>query len=150
MILIDANALVVLLIGLIDPRLFKTHNTTSIYEEEDYYDLMGVVGDLKNLVILPNVWTEVDNLLNRFSGNYKYPYIQAISNTINNTTETYIQSIIATQSHEFFELGLTDSLLLTYAKECKLLVTSDSRLSDYANAFGYPVFDLVKNRNERM
>jgi len=72
MILIDANALVVLLIGIIDPRLFKTHKTTSIYEEQDYYDLLAIIGDLKNLVVLPNVWTEVDNLLNNFSGNYKY------------------------------------------------------------------------------
>lgn len=150
MILIDANALVVLLIGIIDPRLFKTHKTTSIYEEQDYYDLLAIVGDLKNLVVLPNVWTEVDNLLNNFSGNYKYPYIEAITNIINNTTETYIHSILATQSNEFFEIGLTDSLLLTYARECKLLVTSDSRLSDYATAYGFPVYDLVRNRNERI
>jgi hypothetical protein len=38
MILIDTNALVVLLIGLIDPKLFKTHKRVSIYEEEDFIE----------------------------------------------------------------------------------------------------------------
>lgn len=150
MILIDANALIVLLIGTIDPKLLSTHKTTSIYEEQDFYDLLAVIGDLRNLVVLPNVWTEVDNLLNNFSGNYKFPYIEAITNTIANTTEKYIQAIEATRSYEFFELGLTDSLLLIHARNCKLLITSDSKLSDYATAYGLAVFDLVQNRNKRI
>jgi uncharacterized protein YaiI (UPF0178 family) len=45
---------------------------------------------------------------------------------------------------------VTDSLLLEYSKECELLITSDSKLSDYAVASGISVFDLVKNRNERI
>lgn len=150
MILIDTNALVILLIGLIDPRLFKSHKTTSIYEEQDFFDLLVVIGDIKRLVVLPNVWTELDNLLNNFGGNYKYSYIEQITKTIQVTTERYIESVKATESFTFFEIGLTDTLLLEVAKECQLLVTSDSRLSDYAMASGIPVYDLVKNRNERI
>ncbi|MDQ3845170.1 MAG: hypothetical protein M3342_14335 [Bacteroidota bacterium] len=150
MILIDTNALVILLIGFIDPRLFKTHKTTSIYEEQDFIDLLVVIGDIKRLVVLPNVWTELDNLLNKFSGNYKYQYIEQIAKTIQATTERYIESVRAIESFTFFEIGLTDTLLLHVAKECQLLVTSDSRLSDYAIALGIPVYDLVKNRNERI
>jgi len=44
MILIDTNALIVLIH--MDIRLIKSHKTTSIYEEEDYYNL--VVQTLKN------------------------------------------------------------------------------------------------------
>lgn len=73
--IIDSNALVVLIVGLIDPNLLKTYKRTSIYAEEDFRELLNVLGDLDQVVVLPNVWTEVDNLLNNFSGNYKYPYV---------------------------------------------------------------------------
>jgi len=148
--LIDANALIILLLGLIDPKLINKHKRTSIYEEQDFNDLVAFVGDIKELVVLPNIWTEVDNLLNNFSGNYKVKYIEQITNTIKLTTEKFIQSKTATESVGFYDLGLTDSLLLEYSKDCELLITSDSSLSDYAIAHGITVFDLVKNRNDRL
>lgn len=150
MILIDANALTVLLVGLVDTKLIGRHNRTSIYQEQDYYDLLTVIESLDKLIVLPNVWTEVDNLLNDFSGNHKYEYILQITDTIKSTSEKYIVSLKATESDCFFDLGLTDSLLLEYSKECKLLVTADSKLSDYANAYGVLVYDMVKSRNQRM
>ena len=148
--LIDTNALIILLIGLIDPKLIKSHKRTSIYEEQDFYDLTLLIGDIKNLVVLPNVWTEVDNLLNKFNRGHKEKYIQEITQTIKSTTEKFLETEKATVSSGFFDLGITDSLLLEYSKECDLLITSDSNLSDYALASGIKVFDLVKNRNERL
>lgn len=53
-------------------------------------------------------------------------------------------------SDGFNDLGLTDSLILEYAKNCKLLITSDSQLSDYARANGIEVYDMVKSRNEKL
>ena len=148
MILIDTNALLILIIGQIDTRLIDTHKRTSIYEEQDYYDLLDIIGSVENLLVLPNVWTEVDNLLNNFSGNQKYQYIIDITQIIKLTSEKFITSIEAVNSHSFFDLGLTDSLLLSLAKECKLLITTDSALSDYAIASGIKVYDIVKNRNK--
>ena len=90
MIIVDSNALIVLLIGIIDPKLFKTHNTTSIYDEDDFNDLLNVIEDFKEIIVLPNIWTEVDNLLNSFGGNYRYQYIQKITEMIKITSEKYI------------------------------------------------------------
>lgn len=150
MILIDSNSLIVLLIGLIDPKLFKTHKTTSIYDEEDFRELLHVIGDFNNIIVLPNIWTEVDNLLNNFGGNYKYSYIQKITEIIKNTSEKYIDSKTGTECESFFDIGLTDSLVLEQAKSCKLLITSDSKLSDYAIAHEIKVYDLVKVKNEKL
>lgn len=150
MIAIDANALVVLIIGSIDVRLFKTHPRVSTYDQQDYIELLTIIGNINQLAILPNVWTEVDNLLNNFSGNYKYPYIQNIAFAIQSTTEIYLPSINAIVNPYFFDLGLTDCLLLEQAKTCSLLITSDSTLSDYATALGIQVYDVVKERNERL
>lgn len=150
MILIDTNALVVLLVGLVDVRLISKHKRTSIYEEQDFHDLTGMVATLDNLVVLPNVWTEADNLLNDFRGNHKYQYLQEIANLVKLSTEKYIESKAVVDSPEFFDLGLTDSLLLSYGTECDLLITSDSALSDYARANGIKVYDMVKSRNQRL
>jgi len=150
MILIDTNALVILIIGQIDSKLINSHRRTSIYEEQDYYDLITVIKDYKKLVVLPNVWTEVDNLLNNFGGEQKYKYIVAIKETIKSSSEKYINSLIGIDSDSFFDLGLTDSLLLNFAKECEFLITSDSSLSDYALASNIKVYDIVKNRNIRL
>lgn len=45
---------------------------------------------------------------------------------------------------------MTDSLILDEAKNCRLLITSDSILSDYAIANGIEVYDLVKVKNEKL
>jgi hypothetical protein len=148
--LIDANALIILLLGLMDPKLITKHKRTSIYEEQDFDDLVSFIGTIESLIVLPNVWTEVDNLLNNFNRGYKEKYIEQITNTIKLTSEKYLESKIGTVSFGFLDLGLTDSLLLEYSKECELLITSDSKLSDYAIANGIIVYDIVKNRNERI
>ena len=149
-ILIDTNALILLLIGLMNPKLIPKHKRTSIYEEDDFHQLVSVIGHLEQLVVLPNVWTEVDNLLNSFSNELKYQYIIRIKALIQTTSEQYLESIKGIENGAFLDLGLTDSLLLLYAKNCQLLITSDSRLSDYAIANNIRVFDVIKNRNDRL
>ena len=47
-----------------------------------------------------------------------------------------MESQKATISDGFYDLGLTDCLLLEYSKKCELLIISDSKLSDYAIANG--------------
>ncbi len=149
--IIDTNALLVLVIGLMDTRLFETHKRTSIYEEDDFYNLLSVIGsDFTKVIVLPNVWTEVDNLLNNFSGTYKYPYILTIARLIKESTESYIPSETVVTNHEFYNLGLTDCLILEQAKKCQLLITSDSSLSEIAIANGIAVYDLVKVKNEKL
>ncbi|PSK99823.1 hypothetical protein [Cecembia rubra] len=147
--LIDTNALILLIVGIVDIRQIKTHKRLSIYDEEDVNNLLLVVEDLNQLIVLPNVWTEVDNLLNSFTGNLKSQYILRVTELIKESTEKYIETIEATKQYTFFDLGITDSLLLYYADNCEILITSDSRLSDYAVSRGIKVYDLVLERNKR-
>lgn len=150
MILIDSNALVVLIVGLVDPRIIHTHKRTSIYDEDDFHALRSTIEEVERLTILPNVWTEVDNLLNNFAGNHKYKYILEVAELVKASVEKYIPSIHATQNEHFAYLGLTDCLLLEFSKECKMLISGDSGLSDIARAYGVCVFDLVEYRNSKL
>ena len=95
-----------------------------------------------------NVWTEADNLLNNFRGRLKERYVQHVMHLVHTSSEKYLPSINAVSSHYFHPLGITDSLLLLHAKECELLITSDSKLSDYAHAEGIDVYDMVQVRNK--
>lgn len=149
MIIIDTNALIVLLLGYINPDLIDSHKRTSIYSKEDFDNLQRTIGDIKNLVTLPNVWTEVDNLLQNLPGDNKYKYVRVIAETIKRTSEKYLNSSLAVESPSFYKIGLTDSLILDYAKKCDLLITADSSLSDFAIANNIRVYDMVKSRNDR-
>jgi rRNA-processing protein FCF1 len=151
MVLIDTNSLLLLVLGSIDPRIINSHSRTSIYEEEDFFTLVNLVEkNLAKILVLPNVWTEVDNLLNKFKGERKWVYIQNFKMLTSHTLEKYFPSSLGANNFYFLELGLTDVLLLECAKDCELLITSDSKLSDIAKANGIKVIDLVENRNKRM
>lgn len=89
-------------------------------------------------------------MLNNFTGNYKYPYIEELARMFHSTVEEYIPSIYAPAREEFFNLGLTDTLLLQRAKSCDLLITADSQLALYANAHKICVYDMVERRNLRL
>ncbi|MBK0369610.1 PIN domain-containing protein [Flavobacterium agrisoli] len=148
MILFDTNALVVLIVGLIDENLIEKHKRTSLYTKNDFYNLIKVIENIENLIVLPNIWTEVDNLLNNFSGNNKYHYINNLKQLIEKTTENYLSTSQSINSEYFSEIGITDSLILQLAEKCNFIITSDTKLSDYANANGIKVYDMIKRRNQ--
>ena len=150
MILIDSNSLIVLLLGLMNPSLINSHSKTSIYEEEDFYNLLGAIKNIETLVVLPNIWTEVDNLLNRFSGSNKDLYVSKIIDTIKSTSEKYLKSRLVENRNSFYDLGLTDTLILEHAQCCEMLITSDSALADYAKAYGIKVYDMKELKNESL
>ena len=147
--LIDTNALIVVVLGMINPKLVNTHPRTSIYEEQDFLDIINFIGEMENLIVLPNVWTEVDNLIENFKGNYRYKHLTNVVSLIEKTTEKFIPTVQATRSECFSYLGITDSVLFECAKNSDALISSDSKLSDFARAYGIHVFDVVKNRQIR-
>lgn len=150
MYLIDTNSLVILILGLLNVKHLGKHKRASIYDEDDFIELLDFIEDPKNLVVLPNVWSEVDNLLNDFAGAEKYPYIQQIIEIIQNSSEIYLDTQSSTVHYAFPNLGITDSLLLTLGKDYDALITSDSQLSDYALSMGIFVYDMVKLKNEKL
>lgn len=100
-----------------DPLLITKNKRTSVYDQKDYYNLCNVIGELESLVVLPNIWTEVDNLLHEYyNKGHKDLYVNIIIQTIKNTSEIYLQSNLIERDSEFYDLGLTDTLILEYAK----------------------------------
>lgn len=130
-----------------NPSMINSHSKTSIYGEEDFYNLLGAIKNIESVVVLPNIWTEVDNLLNKFTGERKNLYVKKLISTIKATSEEYLESRIIENRYEFYDLGLADTLILEHAKNCEMLITSDSALSDYARAYGIKVYDMKELKN---
>lgn len=152
MIIIDTNSLIVLVLGLINPNLINSHRRTSIYDKKDFDFMIEKIQDLKNLIIFPNVWTELDNLLKDFSGKLKNDYINQVRFLSKTSTESFMSSNLAFELHSIYDLGLTDSIILNYAStsKCDFVITSDSTLSDHLIANGVLVIDLVKIKNNKI
>jgi len=150
MILIDTNALIILIMGRINPKLINNHRRTSIYDEQDYYNLIEFVKDVNRIITLPNILTEVDNLLNSDLGKYHYEYTKVFLEFLQQSNEKYFETKKIIESQHFLNLGLTDSAIIEVAKDCEFLITADSELSDFAKANSINVIDLVEIKNFKL
>lgn len=150
MIAIDTNTLLLLIIGQVDLRQLEKHKRISMFDRDDYEILLMEIRSFDNLLIIPNVWTEVDNLLNGFSGDLFYKYITIFKTISEKSTEKYLATNDLEIEDFWLRLGVTDLILLKVAKECEMLITIDSKLSDIATANGIKVFDLRKNTSEKL
>ncbi len=150
MVVIDTNALVVYVLGLMNPALIETHKRTSIYDKADFEYLLKLTYK-KEIFTLPDILSEVDNLLNKFKGKYRRIYAKKFLDFVKYSSERYLESLIIESNFELFqEIGLTDLKVLELSEQAEYLITADSKLADYASCYGIKVIDLVKNRNVRL
>ena len=145
-IIIDTNALVLYILGSINPNYIGEHKRLSIYELEDFDWLSYTISRAKRIITCPNIWTEVDNLCNKLVGEDKYFYYQFIQEIQKNSDEKYKETkLICKQNYKegyFYEIGLTDSIILELAKKCDLLITNDSDLEKQAKANDIKVYNV--------
>jgi hypothetical protein len=137
------------ILGLIDPKIISKDKRLSLFDESDFERLLARVGSFSNILILPNIWTEVDNLMNRTVGSTKYQYIELCKKLISEIKETYLESSIGFNQDLIQNLGLTDTLLLDWIKKNGYtLISIDSKLCDIAKAYDLQVIDLIKEKND--
>ena len=145
-IILDTNVFLLYLIGRIAPHKIKTHKRTSIYAVEDYNFLISTVNNIGSdleLIICPNITTEVDNLLNNtFQGYDKEKYVYLSKEIYKKSVEVYIKTIESIEQYTYYDLGITDSVILLMAKNCDLLISGDSKLCDYARSMDIPLLDF--------
>jgi TPP-dependent 2-oxoacid decarboxylase len=149
-VILDTNVFILYVLGLMEvgEKGIQRHKTTSIYTIKHFYFLLSLIAPYQQIVISPNIATEVDNLLNRFTGENRYKYIQITHNIFKASTEVYIETL-KTMSHLFYpDLGVTDTGVLMMAKNCDLLISGDSQLCDYAKSEGLKVFDFKEYVNK--
>jgi hypothetical protein len=126
-IILDANLLLLLLVGLASPVYIARHRRLRAYSEPDFELLKELLAPASKIVVTPNTLTETSNLAGQIAEparSHIYAEFRALfGNAL--IEERYLEAKVVVQRTEFTQLGLTDCTLLDLLKEPHTLLTAD-------------------------
>lgn len=126
---IDANLLVLFVVGSTDVNLIAKHRRLRGYSEEDYHILTDMLEQAERIFVTPNTLTEASNLLGQHGDPERLNLFESLKFIIQQKcVEIFVESASASSRSEFIRLGLTDSALLEAVSEEAPLVTVDADL----------------------
>ena len=119
---IDANLLVLLVVGLVDRDLVAKHRRTRQFTPKNYDCLLEITERLTRVLVTPNTLTEASNLLKSHKDSRILHKLRIL---IEQSEEIVVKSAIAARNSKFVQLGLTDAVLLEVASVERPLITTD-------------------------
>ncbi len=126
---VDANLLVLLVVGGVDPEIIAKHRRLNGYTAADHETLLKVLFSRVNRVfITPNTLTEASNLLGQHGEPERSLLMGGLRYIINGNEEIVVASGQASDNPAFQSLGLTDAVLLEAVSEERPLITVDLHL----------------------
>jgi hypothetical protein len=148
-IALDANLLVLFIVGLVEPKYISVHRRLKAYDVEDFRVLKSLIDAAAGIVVTPNALSEASNLLRYINEPAKTRIGIAFRNFIKDTQEIYVPSADASARREFLRLGLSDSALLEINKADIVLLSADLDLCLASDAAGYTAFNFNHIRAPR-
>ena len=133
-IFLDANLLVLLIVGVTDQELINKHRRLREFDEDDYERLIRLVKQVNQILVTPNTLTEASNLLAYHGEPQRSRFFEVLRILIEEHEEIVVSNRTASQRKEFSRLGLTDAALLEAVSSSTPLITVDSSL--YRAAIG--------------
>ena len=133
---VDANLLVLFVVGNVDEDLISKHRRLREYTSDDYGVLVTALDPYDRILVTPNTLTEASNLLAQHGEPERTRLLEGLSILIEETEEIVVASIEASTDTEFERLGLTDSVLLQAATPETPVLTVD-----------FPLYDAISQRN---
>lgn len=127
-VLIDANLLVLLVVGLKDPALIGNHKRTSTFLAEDFDLLKNTLDVYEAVIVTPNIVTECSNLLRYTSAPLAEELMAILGQVVSSIGERYVASSEAAVIPEFRRLGLTDAAAIDIVGPASHLLTVDHDL----------------------
>lgn len=124
-VLVDANILLLYLVGGYDRKLIATFKRTQTFNIQDYDLVATFLSAFRSIVTTPNILTEVSNL----SAQLPTQYFERFRLQIEVLNEAYVPSATASSETYFARCGLTDAGMMALAKDRFLVLTDDFRLS---------------------
>jgi hypothetical protein len=126
--LLDANLLVLLAVGAVDPSLLQRHKRTQAYIPEDYAILRRFLCRFGKVASTPNAFTEAGNLARQIEEPWRTKVAVALQSLIRGAVEEYVPSAAAAAAPPYLRLGLTDAALVEAVGKGYHLVTADLEL----------------------
>lgn len=130
---IDANLLVLFVVGSIDRNLVTRHRRTRRFTLDDFDRLAELIETLRQVFVMPNTLTEASNLLADRSDPRFLLHLRFL---IERSDEIVVSSKTAVGNRMFGRLGLSDAALLEAVSVERPLITVDFDLYGVASAKG--------------
>jgi rRNA-processing protein FCF1 len=127
--LIDANLLILYLVGKTNKRRIKSFKPCDVFDVEDFDLLEALVEYLGKVFTTPHILTEVSNLAqlkDRELSAFRHIYKLAVEQM----DEVYDESRAVVADTAFMPLGLTDAAIAMLQSHRLLVLTVDRRLCD--------------------
>ena len=125
---IDANLLVLLIVGSVNRQFIAKHRRLQRFTVEDYDILINLLDQVKQVFVTPNTLTETSNLLAQHKDPERSRFFDRLKFIIQESKEIVVASANASSNNVFKRLGLTDAALLEVATAETPLVTVDLEL----------------------
>ena len=122
---IDANLLVLLVVGSTHRALIPKHRRLRRFAMEDYDLLIRFIAQLGHVYVTPNTLTETSNLLAQHADPELSLFFDQLRFIIHESEEVVIASEVASANSQFSRIGLTDSALLEAVTEETPVLTVD-------------------------
>lgn len=123
--ILDANLLMLLVVGSESRDLIPRHRRLQHYSGEDYDILLELLKGVGQLFVTPNTLTEASNLIRQHGDPERSLLMRRLQFLIQGSREIVVASVDASSHEKFGRLGLTDAALLEVASSDTPLLTVD-------------------------
>jgi rRNA-processing protein FCF1 len=147
-VIVDSNLLLLLVVGLWNPRAIKEHKRLSDLTHDDFEVLRAFLGTFGRVVTTAHVLTEVSNLAGSAHGQAKAAIFRQLESLISVLDERNLPASSICSRPEFFPFGLTDAVLSHFSGEM-LLITKDGRLARHLQTQGLNALTLENIKSLR-
>ena len=124
-LLLDANILVLLIVGGVDRASILLHKRTRNFVQADYDLLVATIAGYDGLVVTTSVLTEASNLLAYTNDSLRERLLAALGRFIGAVSEQRPESASVVSEQIFVRLGLTDAGLMTCVRAGHSFLTTD-------------------------
>ena len=122
---VDANLLLLLVVGSTDQALIRRHRRLQVFNADDYELLVDLLSTYQQVLVTPNTLTETSNLLGQHGEPQRSRFFDTFRSLIEINKEIVVTSLEASRNASFKRLGLTDAALLEVVTADTPLVTVD-------------------------
>jgi hypothetical protein len=124
-IVLDANLLVLLVVGTASLSYITRHKRLRAYTERDFTLLANMLASVPGVILTPNTVTEASNLIGYIDEPARSRIYTVLRKILTTTDEIYYASKQAAEHTAFLRLGITDAVLLNIAAPRQILLTTD-------------------------
>ncbi|NVM03449.1 MAG: hypothetical protein HWN67_14055 [Candidatus Helarchaeota archaeon] len=148
-IIVDTNLLILLLVGVYDPRYISKFKITSKYTKKDFIILRNFVNRFKKLIITPHILAELSNLSMKIPERRLTGYFIYFIDILKRSEEINIDKNLILSNKYIYRIGVTDvGIMLSSENNDLLFITDEFKLANISFSKGLNVLHFSQIRGE--